>query len=43
MYLISDYTVKVFLRLEENLKRDIEDYYDINLEQFIKHIPLMKL
>jgi hypothetical protein len=38
-----DYTVKVFLRLEENLKRDIEDYYDINLEQFIKHIPLMKL
>lgn len=35
-----DYIVKEFTLLEENLKRDIEGYFEIKLKDFVKHIPL---
>lgn len=35
-----DYIVKEFTILEENLKRDIEEYFEIKLKDFIKHIPV---
>ncbi|OCA82598.1 hypothetical protein F7984_02425 [Pradoshia sp. D12] len=35
-----DYIVMEFILLEEILKRDIEDYFDIRLKDFIKHIPV---
>lgn len=34
-----DYIVAAFFQLEENLKRDIEAYFGIQLSKFIKHIP----
>src|SRR5690606_40734589 len=37
-----DYIVREFIQLEQNLKRDIENYFGIELKKFIKHIPLMK-
>lgn len=37
------YIVNEFIRLEENLKRDIEEYYGIQLKHFLKHIPLIRL
>lgn len=35
-----DYIVNEFVQLEENLRRDIEDYFGIKLKSFIKHIPI---
>lgn len=35
-----DYIVNELLLLEENLKSDIENYFDIKLQKFIKHIPI---
>ncbi len=35
-----DYIVNEFVQLEENLRRDIEDYFGIKLKGFIKHIPI---
>ena len=28
--------------VEEDLKRDIEDYFEIELEKFIKYIPIQR-
>ncbi|AIM16853.1 MULTISPECIES: hypothetical protein [Neobacillus] len=36
-----DYIAREFIQLEANLKRDIENYFGINLKKFIKHIPSM--
>ena len=35
-----DDIVAAFMQLEGDLKRDIEDYFEIILEKFLKHIPL---
>lgn len=37
-----NYIVNEFIQLEENLKRDIEEYYGIQLKHFLKHIPYIK-
>ncbi|WAA11681.1 hypothetical protein [Fervidibacillus halotolerans] len=37
-----DYIVREFIQLEQNLKRDIENYFGIELKKFIKQIPLVK-
>lgn len=44
LYNIFDlnYIVREFILLEENLKRDIEDYFEIELEKFIKYIPIQR-
>ncbi|KRG13034.1 hypothetical protein ACA30_17195 [Virgibacillus soli] len=34
-----EYIVNEFTNLERNLKRDIEEYFDIRLTDFNKHIP----
>ncbi|MBP3953141.1 hypothetical protein [Bacillus suaedae] len=34
-----DYIVKEFILLEETLQRDIEEYFEISLKDFIKYIP----
>ena len=34
-----DYLVTIFLNLESHLKNDIENYYDIDLNNFIRNIP----
>ncbi|WYQ41572.1 hypothetical protein NST67_16615 [Bacillus sp. FSL W7-1321] len=34
-----DYLIRAFLTLEKDLKRDIEAYFPIKLDKFIKHIP----
>lgn len=34
-----DYLIRAFLTLEKDLKRDIETFFHIKLEKFIKHIP----
>ncbi|MBP3950258.1 hypothetical protein [Bacillus suaedae] len=34
-----NYIVKEFLALEATLRKDIEEYYEINIDRFIKHIP----
>lgn len=34
-----DYIVSKFCDLERNLRRDIEHYFNINLNSFIQHIP----
>ncbi|MBP2076954.1 hypothetical protein [Oceanobacillus polygoni] len=31
-----------FMALETALKKDIEEYFEINLEKFLKHIPMYK-
>lgn len=36
-----EYIVNEFMKFEENLRQDIEDYFEINLNKFIKHIPWM--
>jgi hypothetical protein len=33
------YLVRAFLTLEKDLKRDMEAYFSIKLDKFIKHIP----
>lgn len=44
LYNIFDlnYIVQEFILLEKNLKRDIEDYFEIELEKFIKYIPIQR-
>ncbi|KNE22265.1 hypothetical protein [Virgibacillus pantothenticus] len=34
-----NYIVGAFIALEKNLRDDIEEYYEIKLKNFIKHIP----
>ena len=34
-----DYIVTMFFDLERNLSRDIENYFNIDLNRFIQHIP----
>ncbi len=38
-----NYIVNEFIQLEENLKRDIEEYYEIKIKHFLKHIPCIRI
>lgn len=34
-----DYIVNEFVKLEERLKQEIEEFFDIKVKDFVKHIP----
>ncbi len=38
----QSYAVSMLMELEARLKRDIEDYFQINLENFVRHIPYVR-
>lgn len=31
-----------FMALESSLKKDIEEYFEIDLEKFLRHIPMYR-
>lgn len=38
----QSYAVSKLMDLEDRLKRDIENYFQIDLEKFVRHIPYVK-